>query len=116
MKLLFTAVTLAAGFKGGEIVPTLFIGATLGAAVGSLIGLDPSLAAAVGMASLFCGVTNCPLATIVLCIELFDGKAMIMCALACITSFLLSGNASLYTAQKLIYSKLNDEEINFSAG
>lgn len=116
LKMLFTAITIGVGFKGGEIVPTLFIGATFGAAVGGLIGLDPSLAAAVGMAALFCGVTNCPLATIVLCIELFGGKAMIMCALACITSFLLSGNASLYTAQKLIYSKLNDEEINISAG
>ncbi len=115
-KILFTAITIGVGFKGGEIIPTLFIGATLGAAVGGLLGLPAGLAAAVGMASLFCGVTNCPLATIVLCIELFQGKGMIFCALACMTSFLLSGNASLYTGQKLVYSKLNDEEININAG
>ncbi len=115
LKMLFTAITIGVGFKGGEIIPTLFIGATLGATVGGLLGLDAGLSAAVGMASLFCGVTNCPLATTVLCIELFQGKGMIFCALSCVTSFLLSGNASLYTAQKLIYSKLNDEEINVNA-
>jgi H+/Cl- antiporter ClcA len=116
LKILFTAITIGVGFKGGEIIPTLFIGATLGAWVGGLVGLDVGLSAAVGIASLFCGVTNCPLATVVLCIELFNGKGMIFCALACMTSFLLSGNSSLYTGQKLIYSKLNDEEINVNAG
>ena len=116
LKILFTAITIGAGFKGGEIVPTLFIGATMGAFVGGLVGLDMGLSAAVGIASLFCGVTNCPIATIVLCIELFDGKGLVLCALSCVTSFLLSGNASLYTGQKLIYSKLDDEEININAG
>ncbi len=115
LKMLFTAITIGVGFKGGEIVPTFFIGATMGAAIGSLIGLDLGLSAAVGMAALFCGVTNCPLATIVLSVELFGAKGMIFCAISCITSFLLSGNASLYTGQKLVYSKLNDEEINVNA-
>ncbi len=116
LKIIFTAITIGVGFKGGEIIPTLFIGATLGAAIGSLLGLDVGLSAAVGMASLFCGVTNCPLATIVLCIELFNGCGMIYCAVACVISFLLSGNTSLYTAQKIVYSKLNDEEINVNVG
>lgn len=115
LKMLFTAITIGVGFKGGEIIPTLYIGATLGTLIGSLIGLDLGLSAAVGMAALFCGVTNCPLATIVLCVELFGGKGLIFCAVSCITSFLLSGRASLYTSQKLIYSKLNDEEINVNA-
>ncbi len=115
LKMLFTAITIGVGFKGGEIIPTLFIGATLGAAVGGLIGLDAGLSAAVGMSALFCGVTNCPLATIVLSVELFGGKGLIFCAISAIISFLLSGNASLYTSQKLVYSKLNDEEININA-
>ncbi len=109
LKILFTAITIAVGFKGGEIVPTLFIGATFGATLGGVLGLDLGLAAAVGMAALFCGVTNCPLATIVLCIELFGGKGMIFCALSAIISFLLSGTASLYTGQRFIFSKLNED-------
>lgn len=116
LKILFTAITIGVGFKGGEIVPTLFIGATLGATAGMLLGLDLGIAAAVGMVALFCGVTNCPLASIVLSVELFDGKGFVFCAIACVISFLLSGNASLYTGQRLIYSKLNDEEININAG
>lgn len=68
--MIFTAVTLGAGFKGGEIVPSFCIGATLGATVGSLLGMDPGLAAAIGLVSLFCGVINCPIASILLSIEL----------------------------------------------
>ncbi len=116
LKILFTAITIGVGFKGGEIVPTLFIGATLGATVGTVLGLDIGLSAAVGMVALFCGVTNCPLASIVLSVELFNGKGFVLCAVACVISFLLSGNASLYTGQRLIYSKLSDEEININAG
>ena len=116
LKILFTAITIGVGFKGGEIVPTLFIGATLGATVGVILGLDMGLSAAVGMVALFCGVTNCPLASIVLSVELFNGKGFVLCAVACVISFLLSGNASLYTGQRLIYSKLSDEEININAG
>ena len=108
LKMLFTVITVSAGLKGGEIVPTLFIGATLGAAVGSLVGLDLGLSAAVGMAALFCGVTNCPVATILLSIEMFGGKGVIFCAIAAITIFLLSGKASLYTSQKFVYSKINE--------
>ena len=109
LKILFTAITIAVGFKGGEIVPTLFIGATFGATMGGVLGLDLGLAAAVGIAALFCGVTNCPLATIVLCVEMFGGKGMIFCALSAIISFLLSGTASLYTGQRFVFSKLNEE-------
>lgn len=71
LKILFTAITNAAGFKGGEIVPALFIGATLGAAVGALIGLPPIFAAALGMAVLFSGATKCVAAALMLSIELF---------------------------------------------
>ena len=109
LKMLFTAFTVAAGLKGGEIVPTLFIGATFGAAVGPLVGLQPEFCAAVGMAVLFCGVTNCPLATVFLCCEMFGGESMLFIALGVFISFLLSGRTSLYSSQHFIYSKLNDE-------
>ena len=106
LKMLFTALTLGAGFRGGEIVPTLFIGATLGCAAGPLLGLDPAFGAAVSMIALFCGVVNCPLASIFLAIELFGGEGLLFFALACALSFLLSGRFSLYSSQTLVYSKL----------
>lgn len=112
LKIIFTAVTIAVGFKGGEIIPTLFIGANLGFTTAALIGLDPVLGAAVGMAALFCGVTNCPLATILLFAELFEGKAIIFIALSAGISFFLSGYASLYSGQKIVFSKFNEDVID----
>ena len=106
LKMLFTALTLGAGFRGGEIVPTLFIGSTFGCAVGPLLGLDPAFGAAVSMIALFCGVVNCPLASIFLAIELFGGGGLLFFALACSLSFLLSGRYSLYSSQNIVYSKL----------
>ena len=107
LKMLFTALTLGAGFRGGEIVPTLFIGSTLGCAAAPLFGLDPAFGAAVSMIALFCGVVNCPLASIFLSIELFGGEGLLFFALACSLSFLLSGRYSLYSSQNIIYSKLD---------
>ena len=105
-KTVLTALTLGAGFKGGEIVPTLFIGSTFGCAAAPLLGLDPAFGAAVGMIALFCGVTNCPLASILLSVELFGGEGLPFFALACALAFLLSGRFSLYDSQHLVYSKL----------
>ena len=107
LKMLFTALTLGAGFRGGEIVPALFIGSTLGCAAAPLFGLDPAFGAAVSMIALFCGVVNCPLASIFLSIELFGGEGLLFFALACSLSFLLSGRYSLYSSQNIIYSKLD---------
>ncbi len=112
LKMIFTAVTLGAGFRGGEIVPTLFIGSTFGCAVGPMLGLDPAFGAAVSMIALFCGVVNCPLASIFLAIELFGGGGLLFFALACSLSFLLSGNYSLYSSQRMIYSKLEARRIS----
>ena len=107
LKILFTSVTLAAGFKGGEIVPTIFIGATLGGAVGGFLGLDTAFGAAISVAALFSGVTNCPLATIFLCLELFGPEGIIFFALGSVISFLLSGSCSLYSGQSLQFSKVD---------
>lgn len=112
LKIIFTALTLAAGFKGGEIVPAFFCGATFGCFYGSLLGLPASFAAAAGMVSVFCGVTNCPLTSILLSYELFGGAGLPLYALCCAVSYMLSGYSGLYHAQKIMYSKLRPEYIN----
>lgn len=109
LKILFTAVTIGCGFKGGEVVPSFFIGATLGGTLAFLFGISPALGAAVGMAAMFCGVTNCPLATCFLCMEMFGGEGILFYALATFISFVLSGYIGLYTGQKILFSKLNEE-------
>ncbi len=115
LKFIFTAVTVGSGYKGGEIVPTFFVGATFGCVVGGLIGLDPGFAAAVGLVSLFCGVVNCPLASIFLSIELFGAQGLPLFALAAAVSYLLSGYYGLYSSQKIVYSKLRAELVNVNA-
>ena len=112
LKILFTALTLGAGFKGGEIVPSFFIGATFGCVAGPLLGLSAPFAASLGMAAVFCGVTNCPLASIMLCIEVFGVHGMAYYALCCAVSYMLSGYYGLYTEQKIMYSKVEPEFIN----
>lgn len=111
LKIIFTAVTVAAGFKGGEIIPTMFIGASLGASAAPLLGIDTAVAAELGMAALFCGVTNCPIASIVLFAELFGGKNTVPVALAVGISFFLSGSCSLYSGQRAMFSKFTDESV-----
>ncbi len=106
LKIGFTALTLGAGFKGGEIVPSFFTGATFGCVVGGLLGLDPSFGAAVGLLAVFCGVTNCPFATIILSIELFGAGGLAYYALAIAISYMLSGYWGLYSAQRFGQSKL----------
>ena len=112
LKIIFTAVTIGSGFKGGEIVPTFFIGATFGCAVGGLIGMNPSFAAAIGLIALFCGVVNCPIASIMLGIEMFGSEGLLLFAAAVAVSYMLSGNFGLYKSQKIIYSKLKTKYIN----
>lgn len=112
LKILFTALTLGAGYKGGEIVPSFFIGATFGCIAGPLMGLPAAFAASLGMAAVFCGVTNCPLASIMLCIELFGFHGTAYYALCCAISYMLSGYYGLYSEQKIMYSKVEPEFIN----
>lgn len=112
LKILFTAVTLGAGFKGGEIVPTFFIGATFGCMVGPLLGLDPSFAAAVGLIALFCGVINCPVASFTLAVELFGGDGVIFFGIASAIGYMFSGYYGLYSGQKIVYSKLETKFID----
>ena len=112
MKMLFTAVALGAGFKGGEIVPTLCVGAALGCAFGEITGFAPSLCAACGMAALFAGVTNCPITSLVIALELFGYEGMEYFSIIIAVAFALSGYYGLYASQKFVYSKTRTEFIN----
>ncbi|MBR6790991.1 MAG: chloride channel protein [Oscillospiraceae bacterium] len=109
LKILFTAVTLEAGFKGGEIVPSFFIGATLGCTAAPLIGMDAGFGAALGLIGVFCGVVNCPIASLILSIELFGSEGIVFYGVVCAVSYMLSGYFSLYSSQRFLYSKLDTE-------
>ena len=112
LKMIFTALTLGAGYKGGEIVPALYIGATFGCLYSQLFGFDPALCAAIGMGALFCGVTNCPISSLFICFELFGFKGMPFYLLAVALSYTFSGYHSLYSSQKIMYSKFHNKFVN----
>ena len=112
LKLVMTAITIGVGYKGGEIVPVLFIGATFGAAYGGFFGLAPSFAAGLGMTAVFCGVTNAPMTSILLAYELFGGQSLGLFALVISISYMLSGYYGLYSEQKILYSKMRPQFID----
>ena len=111
-KLLFTAVTIGCGFKGGEVVPSFFVGAAFGCFMGGLLGLPAGFAAAIGLVAVFCGAVNCPVASVLLSVELFGSAGAPYFAVACALSYLLSGYCGLYSSQTILYSKLRAEFIN----
>ena len=110
MKILFTALTLGVGFKGGEIVPSFFVGATLGCTVAPLIGLDPALGAGIGIIAMFCGVTNGALASMALSVELFGAEYLPLFGIAVAVSYAMSGHVSLYHTQKFIEPKMGHRD------
>ena len=112
LKMLFTVLTMTTGYKGGEIVPAMFIGATAGCVLGDLFGLAPGLGAAVGLLGMFCGSLNCPISAIFLGVEMFGGANIQYYAIAAAISFMLSANFGLYKEQKIVYSKIRAEFIN----
>lgn len=99
LKILFTIVTLSAGFKGGEVTPLFFIGATLGNALSYFIPLPVGLLAGMGFVAIFAGATNTPLACILMGLELFESECGVFIAIACVVSYLLSGHTSIYRSQ-----------------
>lgn len=115
MKILFTAITLGFGFKGGEIVPVFFTGATFGCVAGLVLGLEPSFAAGLGLIAVFCGVTNCPVTSVILGVELFGSQGLLFFTAVCAVSYMLSGYGGLYGEQKIVYSKLKAEFIDIKA-
>ena len=96
----------------GEIVPTLFIGATFGTFFATVTGCYIPLFAAVGMGAVFCGVTNSPITSLLICFELFGFEGMPYFLIAIALSYMLSGYYGLYSSQKIIYSKYKTEYIN----
>ena len=112
LKIVFTAVTIGCGFKGGEVVPSFFIGATFGCVAANLLSLPAGFGAAIGLIAVFCGAVNCPIASVILSVELFGAEGMLYFAMACAISYLLSGYRGLYSSQTILYSKLRAEFIN----
>ena len=109
LKMLFTALTLGAGFKGGEIVPIFFTGATFGCVAAPLLGIPAGFGAALGLAGVFCGASNCVVASLVLAIELFGAQGLWYFAIVCGITYALSGYAGLYHSQLFLTDKLEPE-------
>ena len=108
-KIFLTALTLSCGFKGGEVVPSFFVGATFGCVFGPLLGLPAGFAAAVGLVSVFCGATNALIPSILLGFELFSGAGLELIALGCGICYMLSGHHGLYNSQTFVTNKLRPE-------
>ncbi|MGP0580098.1 voltage-gated chloride channel family protein [Paenibacillus peoriae] len=104
-KLVFTSLTLGAGFQGGEVTPLFAIGATLGNALSGFLHLYAPFLAALGFIAVFCGATNTPIACFLMGIELFGADAAIYLFIACIVSYLFSGHTGIYTSQQIGISK-----------
>ena len=111
LKILFTALTLEAGFKGGEIVPTFYVGAVFGCVFGQLLGIPAGFAAAVGFAAMFGGVTNTMITSILLSAEVFGGVGLPYFGMACMLSFVFSGYNGLFSSQVIIFSKLRARRV-----
>ncbi len=112
LKMVFTAITIEAGYRGGEIVPAFFIGATFGCTFGHIIGFSPSVCAAVGLISVFCGVTNCPITSLLISFELFGGNGIHFFMIAIAVSYFMSGYYGLYKDQTIVYSKYKAKFLN----
>ena len=101
LKLLFTAFTLGCGFKGGEVTPLFFIGATLGSALSGLIPVPIAALAAIGFVAVFAGATHTPIASTVMAIELFGWEVGIVAAVGCFVAYLFSGRKGIYSSQEV---------------
>jgi H+/Cl- antiporter ClcA len=105
-KMAFTIASLGSGFKGGEVTPLFYIGATLGNALAPLLHLPFGLLAGLGFVAVFAGAANTPLASTLMAIELFGGEVGVYAALACVVSYLCSGHTGIYRSQRIGRGKL----------
>ena len=108
LKMAFTIITLAAGFKGGEVTPLFFIGAAMGNALSYCIPLPTGLLAGMGFVAVFAGATNTPLACTIMAMELFGSGCGVFAAIACVVSYLFSGHNSIYQKQVIGEAKLKE--------
>ncbi|WP_310502288.1 voltage-gated chloride channel family protein [Paenibacillus qinlingensis] len=104
-KTIFTALTLGAGYLGGEVTPLFVIGATLGNSLADLLGLSAPFLAALGLIAVFSGATNTPLACFIMGVELFGSEGILYMFMACLVSYLFSGHSGIYTSQRIGLSK-----------
>jgi len=105
VKILLTSFTLGAGFKGGEVTPLFFVGATLGSALSGFVPLPIALLAGMGFVAVFSGATNTPIACSVMGIELFGVESGVYVGITCFTAYLLSGHSGIYSSQIVGSSK-----------
>lgn len=110
-KAVFTAVTLASGFKGGEVTPLFFIGAALGNTLAMALGAPVDLFAALGFIAVFTGATNTPLACTIMGVELFGGEYVTCFGLACVVSYLFSGHSGIYLSQRIGTPKIDSAKL-----
>lgn len=115
LKLVLAALCVGVGFRGGEIVPTMFVGAAFGCVVGPLLGLPAGFSAALGLIALFCSVVNCPLASAVLAVELFGTTQLPLFVITIAVAFTVSGYFGLYSSQKFVYSKVSSQQLDRKA-
>ena len=115
LKAIFTAVTIGCGFKGGEIVPTFVIGASLGYILGILFNVNPHIIAAISLVGMFCCVVNCPITSLLLSVEVFGINYLIPMSIVISICYLMSGYFSLYQSQKIIYYKTKPKLLNKNA-
>jgi H+/Cl- antiporter ClcA len=100
-KLVFTVASLGSGFKGGEVTPLFYIGATLGNALAPLLHMPIALLAGVGFVAVFAGAANTPLACTLMAVELFGAEAGVYAAVGCVVSYLFSGHTGIYRSQRI---------------
>jgi H+/Cl- antiporter ClcA len=106
-KMVFTIASLGSGFKGGEVTPLFYIGATLGNALAPLLDVPFALLAAVGFVAVFAGAANTPIASTLMAMELFGAEIGVFAALACVMSYVCSGHSGIYRAQRVAHRKTN---------
>jgi len=111
-KIVFTVLTIGMGFKGGEVTPLFFIGATLGNAIAGLTGAPVDLMAALGFVAVFAAATNTPIACTLMAVELFGGGHVLYYAVACFTAYYFSGHTSIYKAQRIGNSKIFTQSVS----
>ena len=110
--MVFTIASLGSGFKGGEVTPLFFIGATLGNALAPLLNLPFPLLAGVGFVAVFAGAANTPIASTLMAMELFGSEVGLYAALACVVSYLFSGHTGIYRAQRMAQTKHSSKTTN----
>ena len=104
-KMAYTIVSLGSGFKGGEVTPLFYIGATLGNALAPILHLPIPLLAGIGLVAVFAGAVNTPITSTLMAMELFGAEVGVYAALACVVSYLFSGHTGIYPSQRIGHSK-----------